>query len=47
MSSLALYAAPVEMDTNNNNNENTNMSNSPIENKRVKRSNNKTVKNPN
>ena len=43
MSSLALYAAPIEMD-NNNNNENTNMLNNPIENKRVKRSNNKTVK---
>ena len=47
MSSLALYAAPVEMDNNNNNNENSNMLNNSIENKRVKRSNNKTVKNAN
>lgn len=46
MSSLALYAAPVEMD-NKNNNENTNILDNPIENKRVKRSNNKTVKNAN
>jgi hypothetical protein len=47
MSSLALYAAPVEMDNNNNNNGNSNTINNPIENKRVKRSNNKTVKNSN